>query len=711
MNLRNAIVVILLTAICNCCSANGPENSVVVVNAESATSKLVANFYIDKRKIPAQNVIYLSGIPNQETITLKDFQQKILIPVLTFANEKKLSDHLDCVIYSSDFPTIIDAKRLRSKPLNNGNSQRASNKILNPQISINSATYFFQKTLANDPGFLSLRANNYMRAEGIKLLGNPFLGEDSRLFTKALSNTRNDKFDEAIEIWKQLAEKHPLQLAVLYWMARTYAWHEDADKAAEWLARSTTAGWCYRDYTKSDTAFQKIMDDKKFRAVVDLIPDLPFRHGPTVGFRSAFSWGLNGMVNSTQDQGERYLLSTVLAVNRNRGNSEKETLDYLQTSIAADGTQPRGTFYFTKTGDVRTKTRFKGIDETIEELQKMGHRCEIETNRTPLGRDDIIGCSIGAPRFNWKNAKNRIMPGAICENLTSYGGRFMPTNRQTPLSHFLRYGAAGSSGTVIEPYAIQAKFPHPRIHVHYARGCTLAESFYQSVAGPFQLLIVGDPLCKPWAKIPKVTLKGDILSAGSVSGKMNFELGASSKPTVLVIEMYLNGRLARRIPRPGFGNIIVDTTTVPDGYHEFRFVGVASGTVGTRGRVIAPVMVNNNNQQVSLTAKSVAAEIGNTFEFSIKGKGASDLLLSHNDRVLWRGKGESAEFSLPAHLFGRGKVRVQAIGRFEDQSVRSRPMEIEIRGPISNYVPELKVITPPKKKKPAAKAAKPADKK
>ena len=63
---------------------------------------------------------------------------------------------------------------------------------------------------------------------------------------------------------------------------------------------------------------------------------------------------------------------------------------------------------------------------------------------------------------------------------------------------------------MIEPYSIQAKFPHPGIHVHYCRGASLAEAFYQSVNAPYQLLVVGDPLCQPWATIPQVAAtRGD----------------------------------------------------------------------------------------------------------------------------------------------------------------------------------------------------------
>ena len=113
---------------------------------------------------------------------------------------------------------------------------------------------------------------------------------------------------------------------------------------------------------------------------------------------------------------------------------------------------------------------------------------------------------------------------------------------QTPLSEFLRYGAAGASGTVTEPYAIPDKFPSPMIQVHYARGCTLAEAFYQSVYGPYQLLIVGDPLCRPWAEIPQVSATG-VEPGATVSGTLTLQPTATLAhgATVDHFELFVDG--------------------------------------------------------------------------------------------------------------------------------------------------------------------------
>ena len=71
----------------------------------------------------------------------------------------------------------------------------------------------------------------------------------------------------------------------------------------------------------------------------------------------------------------------------------------------------------------------------------------------------------------------------------------------------MRYGAAGSRGTVHEPYAQHPKFPNPLIHVFYADGCSLAEAFYRGIWGPYQLMGVGDGLARPFARFVDVEVK------------------------------------------------------------------------------------------------------------------------------------------------------------------------------------------------------------
>ena len=171
-------------------------------------------------------------------------------------------------------------------------------------------------------------------------------------------------------------------------------------------------------------------------------------------------------------------------------------------------------------------------------------------------------------------------------------------------------GAAGSSGTVTEPFLIEAKFPTPNMHVHYARGSSLAEAYYQAVASPYQLLIVGDPLCQPWARRPQIVIAG--LSAGeTVSGKRTMT-ATVSPASVDRIEWLLDGhRMAITTPSD---RITLDCDTLPDGFHELRAVAVNSGPIETQGRAIVPFTVGAHGRACQIVAFDAVAALGPDFE-------------------------------------------------------------------------------------------------
>ena len=386
----------------------------------------------------------------------------------------------------------------------------------------------------------------------------------------------------------------------------------------------------------------------------------------TVGFRSWYGWGPNGEL--LEAGGSRYLLSAMLGVTSGRGNTSREVAAYLRSAARADGTKPKGTVYFMTNGDVRTTTRSVVFPAAVRVLDKLGVKAEIVSGVLPSAKKDVAGLMTGTPSFDWRSSGSTILPGAICENLTSFGAIFTPSAGQTPLSEFLRYGAAGSSGTVIEPYSIQAKFPHAAIQVHYARGASLAEAFYQSVRSPYQLLVVGDPLCQPWASIPTVEVvnaaDSKLLESGAtLSDTVELEPRATMPGEGVVdrFELFVDGMRLTECG-PG-GRLVLDTTMLADGHHDVRVVAIESSPVETQGRSIIPVLFANHDRAIELTVEPLRTTRTGTVRVAVKGKGIEGAVVFALGRVLGRISGSESSIEVPAELLGVGTVMIRATGR------------------------------------------------
>ena len=249
---------------------------------------------------------------------------------------------------------------------------------------------------------------------------------------------------------------------------------------------------------------------------------------------------------------------------------------------------------------------------------------------------------------------------------------------QTPLTEYLRLGAAGASGTVVEPLALQAKFALPTLFIHYARGCSLAEAYYQSVSGPYQLLIVGDPLCQPWALPPAVSM-ASIEPNQVVKGTIIIEPKVATLPLrqVGTIELYVDGLLRARFAagKP----LQMDTTKLSDGYHELRVVAVEASPIETRGRLVVPIRVDNHGAQIELTATPTTNITPQTkVRIAAKQPGATSIVVRQNRREVGRFEGASGEIEVLAATFGRGPVVLQAESD-GPQPAQSPPFELEVR--------------------------------
>jgi hypothetical protein len=420
----------------------------------------------------------------------------------------------------------------------------------------------------------------------------------------------------------------------------------------------------------------------------------PFVAGTTAdpftrGFSSQTAWDKNGQP-VVGPGGRHYMLSTMLGYTSGRGNSVSEVIACLRRSAAADGTCPKGTIYFANNDGIRATTRTPGFAAAIAALEKLGISAKTTGNNPdvnhnpdlPMNKDDVIaGAMLGRAFQKCKDSKATVLPGAIVENLTSEGGDMSWGGGQSPDSDYIRFGAAGTSGTVIEPSALWPKFPAPSIQVHYASGSTLAEAFYQSVYGPYQLLIWGDPLCEPWAKIPRVDIKG---ASGDIKINGKYSLVAqavTAAPQWSQAELFIDGKFVAKIEKNKPNEL--DGAKLGNGWHEIRVTAISGGPLQTRGGCIVWAQVGDDSKQLTCTADKKQVGWNDQVKLKFSAPGAQSVEFLCNSVSVARAKGESGEVTIDAAKLGMGVCRIYPVAGVPpiQLPLRGKPIEIEVLPP------------------------------
>jgi hypothetical protein len=136
-------------------AGGGPEGVIVVVNSASWASQTVANHFIQLRRIPPVNVVYIDWTGGFATVDAATFRDKILTPVLDAAEKRGLWAQTDYIVYSSDFPYAVD--------LTPDFPQVKFTETAQPVCSLNSATYLWNLVMARLPLIMDLHINFYKR--------------------------------------------------------------------------------------------------------------------------------------------------------------------------------------------------------------------------------------------------------------------------------------------------------------------------------------------------------------------------------------------------------------------------------------------------------------------------------------------------------------------------------------------------------------------
>ncbi len=696
-HVRRAIVATSAAAIAPAFAAGGPENVLVVVNADSWASVAVANSYIAERGIPQTNIVYLNDIPSFERVGVEVFREKILQPAVIAAEKRGIARQVDYVFYSADFPTAIDVSA--------DTAGKQFPKVITQPASITGLTFFYQFTLSKNSAYLGMNGNFYFRQRaqaaasapwpedemkqyqtatrtlqdfGAKAEQQRLLREKEEAAAKSAGRVPFIELPDATTGTKELAamrlalstlldlkQKHPEHTELLYNLACLRALIGEPDAAVEHLREAVEHGWWDIGHAQRDVDLRSLQGRADFKLLGARVKDIAFDLWPTSGFRSSVGWMPTGQPTQPE-KGLRYLLPVVLAHTSGLGLSVAESIANLHRSIGADGSRPGGTVYFMENTDVRSTTREWGNARAAEKLKSIGIAASVEQGVLPVGKKDVAGALVGAATFDWAKSGSTILPGAICEHLTSFGGALNEDSGQTPLTAFLRAGAAGASGTVTEPYAVQPKFPTPFLHWHYAQGCTLAEAFYQSVAAPYQLLIVGDGLCAPWKR--RILPNAAELSANMVvKGELSLTPTAESSDGIAigVFELSLDGR---RVAAAKLGDpLVFNTTLAPDGPHQLVLTAIGNDALASNGRLVVPIVVKNRESEIRLTGPSGDWEWDKPLEFQISAPGANGVALVHNLRPIASAPGSGGKVSIDPKVLGQGPVRIIAAAVYPDK--------------------------------------------
>lgn len=401
-----------------------------------------------------------------------------------------------------------------------------------------------------------------------------------------------------------------------------------------------------------------------------------------LAFDSEITWWAGEPSN--REDAERYYIGCMLGYTGERGNTLGEILDNVDRSVAADYTRPAGTFYFMHTtDDPRSSPRHNSFPNVVAQIQSLGGSAEEQFRFLPQGEDDCLSVLTGKATLDLDNANIGLLAGSYCDHLTSWAAMFDNPD-QTKVSAWIRKGATATWGTVEEPCNYPGKFTHARSMAYYYQGLSMGESIFRAVGfTPFQGLMYGDPLCRPFDY--PVTVEVDDAPTGPVAGEISITpVGSTERPFGLVRDFDVtidNRRVARDFRVP----ITIDTTELEDGWHEFAVLGFDLADVRSVGSFRQGLVVSNLGRSAAISTSVAFGSQATRFSFDVSSMGGGvggapvEIRLVHNGRVLDAAPGCAATLETTGLQLGAGVSALHAEALFADgMHVRSAPLDVEV---------------------------------
>ena len=369
------------------------------------------------------------------------------------------------------------------------------------------------------------------------------------------------------------------------------------------------------------------------------------------------------------------LPSMMLGYTGEGGSSLDSVLKVLERGQKADYKGLRSGIYFVTNSNVRSSCRDWQFVPTKKRLAE--RRLEvIVTNDFPGSSSSIMGLFCGVETVRPSDV-GKFAPGAVAEHLTSWGAEFQ--RPQTKCTEWLDAGATATCGSVVEPYANANKFPSARFFEHYTAGCSVLESFYQSVASPLQQLFLGDPLARPYVPLVRVRLLGAV-ELSKEPFRFRADVSTQLRGVSWRYTFLLDGRVVDAASE--MSSYRVNPFELADGYHTLKCVAWVDHSVRFYGSDTKSFIVNRLGRAISINTNIKKLDAGiHGFQVEVDGADIPERVrLISGGEVLDEGRYTSNMIlRFQESRVGNGMCRLQVIGVYADgMEVASEPLVLKV---------------------------------
>ena len=192
-------------------------------------------------------------------------------------------------------------------------------------------------------------------------------------------------------------------------------------------------------------------------------------------------------------------------------------------------------------------------------------------------------------------------------------------------------------------------------------------------------MILGDPLCQPWASRP--SFESDFEANRELAASI--PLTTTSKQTIDRFLVLVDG-IQQSSSIPGVRDYL-RINGLADGAHELTLVAIAEEQPQTHSQKTFPFQIKRYGKSIELRVETSAEEkccsLGESVKLTAKCADAEKIKIFHHLEDLGTIEGSEGELTIPAEKIGLGETELYAVGQGDGWLIQSKPLAVQIAPP------------------------------